>query len=151
EDLATVDILSGGRLNPGFSVGPPMNWQQVREALYPDTADAEDFSYQRVSRLLRFIAGESAASLPAAIGFEQFSSRVEPHSPGLRSRMWYGAGSLASARGAGAHGVNLLALAGVKAEEAADTGPGGFAEVQLSQIRTFRESHPAGAAARVSQ
>ena len=24
EDLATVDILSGGRLNPGVSVGPPM-------------------------------------------------------------------------------------------------------------------------------
>ncbi|HEX4831851.1 MAG TPA: LLM class flavin-dependent oxidoreductase [Trebonia sp.] len=23
EDLATVDVLSGGRLNPGFSVGPP--------------------------------------------------------------------------------------------------------------------------------
>lgn len=108
EDLATVDILSGGRLNPGFSVGPPMNWPQVREALYPDTADAEDFSYERVSRLLRFVAGEGAAQLPAAIGFEQFSSRAEPHSPGLRSRMWYGAGSLASAKWAGEQGVNLL-------------------------------------------
>src|ERR1700742_272303 len=72
EDLATVDVLSGGRLNPGVSVGPPMNWQQGREALYPDTADAEDFSYERVSRLLRLVAGEAAAPLPAAIGFEQF-------------------------------------------------------------------------------
>ena len=122
EDLATVDILSGGRLNPGFSVGPPMNWQQVREALYPDTADGEDFSYERVSRLLRFVAGETAASLPAAIGFEQFSSRVEPHSPGLRSRMWYGAGSLASAKWAGEQGVNLLTSSVVKAEEAVNTG-----------------------------
>jgi len=26
EDLSTVDILSGGRLNPGVSVGPPMQW-----------------------------------------------------------------------------------------------------------------------------
>ena len=34
EDLATVDILSGGRLNPGFSVGPPMNWDsRARGAL----------------------------------------------------------------------------------------------------------------------
>ena len=46
EDLATVDVLSGGRLNPGFSVGQPMHWDDVREALYPDTADLEDFSYR---------------------------------------------------------------------------------------------------------
>src|ERR1700722_19992792 len=78
EDLATVDILSGGRLNPGFSVGPPMNWQQVREALYPDTADAEDFSYERVSRLLRFVGGETAATPPSQEGVEQLSSRAEP-------------------------------------------------------------------------
>jgi len=45
EDLATVDILSGGRLNPGFSVGPPRHWEDVREALYPDTWEHEDFSY----------------------------------------------------------------------------------------------------------
>jgi alkanesulfonate monooxygenase SsuD/methylene tetrahydromethanopterin reductase-like flavin-dependent oxidoreductase (luciferase family) len=146
EDLATVDILSGGRLNPGFSVGPPMNWPHVREALYPDTADLEDFSYERVSRLLRFVAGETAASFSGAVGFEQFSSRVEPHSPGLRSRMWYGAASLASARWAGENGVNLLTSSVVKAEESED-----FASVQQSQIRTFRASHPAGAAARVSQ
>ena len=48
EDLATVDLLSGGRLNPGVSVGPPMRWDDVKDALYPDTADVEDFSYERV-------------------------------------------------------------------------------------------------------
>src|ERR1700729_3930996 len=83
EDLATVDILSGGRLNPGFSVGPPRNWAEVREALYPDTWRDEDFSYERVPRLLRFVAGETAAHLPSRQGFEQFSSRVQPHAPGL--------------------------------------------------------------------
>src|ERR1041385_1882372 len=41
EDLATVDLLSGGRLNPGVSVGPPMHWGQIREALYPDTGAPE--------------------------------------------------------------------------------------------------------------
>jgi alkanesulfonate monooxygenase SsuD/methylene tetrahydromethanopterin reductase-like flavin-dependent oxidoreductase (luciferase family) len=146
EDLATVDILSGGRLNPGFSVGPPRHWEAVAEALYPDTADREDFSYERVSRLLRFVAGEPAAALPEQEGFERFSPRVEPHSPGLRSRMWYGGASLASARWAGENGVNLLTSSVVKAEESSD-----FDAVQLSQIRTFRDSHPAGAAARVSQ
>src|SRR5918911_5694418 len=62
EDLATVDVLSDGRLNPGVSVGPPMHWDDVRQALYPDTADVEDFSYQRVARLRRLIAGEPASS-----------------------------------------------------------------------------------------
>src|SRR5580700_4031232 len=62
EDLATVDILSGGRLNPGVSVGVPMHFAQVRHALYPDTGDLEDFSYERVSRLLHLIDGEPAST-----------------------------------------------------------------------------------------
>src|ERR1051326_4830261 len=33
EDLATVDILSGGRVNPGVSVGPPRNYDDVKQAL----------------------------------------------------------------------------------------------------------------------
>ncbi len=91
----------------------------MREALYPDTWEHEDFSYERVSRLLRFVAGETAATLPGQEGFEQFSSRVEPHSPGLRSRMWYGGASLASAKWAGENGVNFLVSSVVKAEEVA--------------------------------
>src|SRR3984957_4918749 len=73
EDLATVDILSEGRLNPGFSVGPPMNWLQVRDALYPDTAELEDFSYERVSRLLRLGGGGPASTVQGPEGIEQFS------------------------------------------------------------------------------
>jgi alkanesulfonate monooxygenase SsuD/methylene tetrahydromethanopterin reductase-like flavin-dependent oxidoreductase (luciferase family) len=146
EDLATVDVLSGGRINPGVSVGPPMHYDDVREALYPDTSDKEDFSYERVARLLRFVDGSAAASFAGTEGFEQFSNRVEPHSPGLRSRMWYGGASLASARWAGENGMNFLTSSVVKAEEAAD-----FAAVQQSHIRAFRDSHPAGAKARVSQ
>src|SRR6187551_1898478 len=57
EDLATVDILTGGRLNPGVSVGPPMRYDEVRGSLYPDTGDVEDFSYERVERLLRLLDG----------------------------------------------------------------------------------------------
>src|SRR5690348_18392740 len=48
EDLATVDILTGGRLNPGVSVGPPMRYDEVRASLHPDTGDVEDFSHERV-------------------------------------------------------------------------------------------------------
>src|SRR5215470_10318370 len=62
EDLATVDVLSGGRINPGVSVGTPMHFDDVKEALYPDTGELEDFSYERVARLLRFVAGEPAVT-----------------------------------------------------------------------------------------
>ncbi|MBB5873653.1 alkanesulfonate monooxygenase SsuD/methylene tetrahydromethanopterin reductase-like flavin-dependent oxidoreductase (luciferase family) [Allocatelliglobosispora scoriae] len=146
EDLATVDILSGGRLNPGVSVGPPMHFDQVKDALYPDTAEAEDFSYQRVRRLLDGVRGEPVTAFRGVEGFEVFSDRVQPHSPGLSARMWYGGASLRSAQWAGENGMNFLTSSVVKAEESED-----FAEIQLSHVRAFRAAHPAGAAARVSQ
>jgi alkanesulfonate monooxygenase SsuD/methylene tetrahydromethanopterin reductase-like flavin-dependent oxidoreductase (luciferase family) len=146
EDLATVDILSGGRLNPGLSVGPPMHFDEVRPALYPDTADAEDFSYTRVERLLSFVRGERAVPAGGIEGFEVFSDRVEPHSPGLARRLWYGGAGLKSATWAGEHGMNLLTSSVVRAEESED-----FAQIQLSHVRAFRAAHPDGEAARVSQ
>nr|WP_296063773.1 LLM class flavin-dependent oxidoreductase [uncultured Actinoplanes sp.] len=146
EDLATVDILSGGRLNPGVSVGPPMHFDKVKEALYPDTAAQEDFSYRRVERLLAFVRGEIATDFSGTEGFEVFSDRIEPHAPGLSRRMWYGGASLRSAQWAGEHGMNFLTSSVVRAEEAED-----FAEIQLSHIRAFRSHHPDGDKARVSQ
>ncbi|WDZ83635.1 LLM class flavin-dependent oxidoreductase [Micromonospora cathayae] len=146
EDLATVDVLSGGRLNPGVSIGPPAHYDRVRQALYPDTADVEDFSYTRVRRLLDLIAGKPASDFAGVEGFETYSDRVQPHSPGLGARIWYGAGSLRSARWAGEQGLNLLTSNVVKAEESTD-----FAEIQAAQIRAFRAHHPDAARARVSQ
>ncbi|MFC6016954.1 LLM class flavin-dependent oxidoreductase [Plantactinospora solaniradicis] len=146
EDLATVDILSGGRLNPGVSVGPPMHYERVKEALYPDTSDVEDFSYNRVKRLLDFVRGVPASDLRGMEGFEVFSDRVQPHAQGLGRRMWYGGGSLRSAQWAGEHGMNFLTSSVVKAEESED-----FTEIQLSHIRAFRAHHPDGDRARVSQ
>jgi alkanesulfonate monooxygenase SsuD/methylene tetrahydromethanopterin reductase-like flavin-dependent oxidoreductase (luciferase family) len=70
EDLATVDILSGGRLNPGVSIGPPMHYEQVKSALYPDTDDAEDFTYERVQRLLQMVRGEPVTDFSGVEGFE---------------------------------------------------------------------------------
>ena len=103
EDLATVDVLSGGRLNPGVSVGPPMHYDQVRHALYPDTGEIEDFSYVRVRRLLDLVRGQPASDFSGVEGFEVFSDRVQPHAPGLGRRMWYGGASLRSAQWAGEH------------------------------------------------
>jgi alkanesulfonate monooxygenase SsuD/methylene tetrahydromethanopterin reductase-like flavin-dependent oxidoreductase (luciferase family) len=145
EDLATVDVLSGGRLNPGISVGPPMHWDDVRSALYPDTAEQEDFSYERVERLLRFVRGEQATTFKGPEGIvEEWSDRVEPHSPGLADRLWYGGASLRSAEWAAEHRMNFLTSSVVKAErETTD-----FAAIQAEQVTAFRERHPEG---RISQ
>ncbi|SEG54028.1 Flavin-dependent oxidoreductase, luciferase family (includes alkanesulfonate monooxygenase SsuD and methylene tetrahydromethanopterin reductase) [Actinacidiphila yanglinensis] len=157
EDLATVDVLSGGRLNPGVSVGPPMHYDQVKDVLYPDTADTEDFSHARVRRLLDHVRGERATGFRGAEGFEVFSDRVQPHSPGLGGRMWYGGASLRSARWAGENGMNFLTSSVVKAEgpPAGTEHEAGvvhdFAAIQLSHIQAFRAHHPDGARARVSQ
>jgi alkanesulfonate monooxygenase SsuD/methylene tetrahydromethanopterin reductase-like flavin-dependent oxidoreductase (luciferase family) len=146
EDLATVDILSGGRLNPGVSVNPPTGDDAVLGALYPAGAEHEDFGYGRVERLLRHIRGEAVTPFRGTRGIEVHSDRVEPHSPGLAARMWYGAGSLESAQWAGENRMNLLTSSVVKAQESED-----FQTVQLSHVRRFREHHPDGASARVSQ
>lgn len=149
EDLATVDVLSGGRLHPGVSVGPPMRWDDVREALYPDTADHEDFGTERLTRFLGAVAGEQVSAFSGTAGFEVFSERVEPHSPGLRERLWYGGGSSSSTRRAGELGMNLLSSNVVRAERAPeDTGPWDFAAVQAAQIDAYKAARPDG---RVSQ
>ncbi|MEV4561078.1 LLM class flavin-dependent oxidoreductase [Kitasatospora sp. NPDC049285] len=157
EDLATVDLLSGGRLNPGISVGPPAHLARVKDALYPDTAEAEDFGHGRARRLLDLVRGEPASDFRGTEGIEEYSDRVQPHAPGLAGRIWYGAGSLRSARWAGEHGLNLLTSNVVKDETAQDAQTvqadpeAYFAALQAAQIRAFRAAHPDGEAARVSQ
>ena len=147
EDLATVDVLSRGRLNPGVSVGPPMNLDDVRDALYPGTADAQEFGRPRAERLLGFLRGEPASPFAGTRGIEVFSDRVQPYSPGLADRVWVGAASTSSAAWAGSLGVNLLTSSVVRAEgDSTD-----FAAIQAGQIAAYRAAHPAGAAARVSQ
>jgi alkanesulfonate monooxygenase SsuD/methylene tetrahydromethanopterin reductase-like flavin-dependent oxidoreductase (luciferase family) len=146
EDLATVDILSGGRLNPGVSVGPPMHWADVARSLYPDTADQEEFGYERVERLLAFVRDERATSFRGPDGVvEEWSDRVEPHSPGLAGRMWYGGASLRSAEWAADHDMNFLTSSVVKAEE---DGSSDFAAIQAEQIWAYQSNNPQG---RVSQ
>ena len=151
EDLATVDLLAGGRINPGVSVGEPMQYDSVKHELYPDTADVEDFSYARVERFARFVAGEPVREFSGKQGVvEEFSNRVEPFSAGLRERLWYGAASSKSAEWAGSNGFNLLSSSVIFPDK--DQEPD-FALVQQSQIRAFRKAAAlAGhAGARVSQ
>jgi alkanesulfonate monooxygenase SsuD/methylene tetrahydromethanopterin reductase-like flavin-dependent oxidoreductase (luciferase family) len=151
EDLATVDVLSGGRLHPGISVGEPRNFEHFKSNLYPNSADDEDFSYERVTRLLRAIEGQTVSTFHGVQGIETFSKRVEPHSPGLRKRMWYGGASVRSAQWAGINGLNFLSSNVMKVETAEGDEVPPFAEIQRSHIEAYRAAHPDGDKARASQ
>jgi alkanesulfonate monooxygenase SsuD/methylene tetrahydromethanopterin reductase-like flavin-dependent oxidoreductase (luciferase family) len=124
-----------------------MGFDRIAPALYPDTAQQEELGYPRLERFLSYVSGDPVTDFEGTVGIETFSRRLQPHSPGLASRVWYGAGSLASARWAGEHGLNLLTSSVVKAEGSTE----GFADIQRRHIDEFRSVHPAGAQARVSQ
>ncbi|MGV9712077.1 LLM class flavin-dependent oxidoreductase [Gordonia sp. NPDC003424] len=147
EDLATVDLLSGGRVNPGVSVGTPMHYDNYKMALYPETHDLEDFSKNRVTRLLDCLRGEPLSDFEGTIGIEVFSRRVQPQSPGLASRVWYG-GGLASAIWAAENRLNYLTSSVVTIEGTASRD---FATIQAEHIDAYRAHHPDPESARVSQ
>lgn len=152
EDLATVDVLSNGRINPGVSVGPPMNYESFKHALYPETYDLEDFSKKRVERLLGYLRGEPVSDFEGTRGIEQYSRQVQPHAPGLADRVWYG-GGMESAKWAGEQRLNYLtsSVTSADADGYDGTAPEHFALIQAAQIDAFRAHHPLGAKARVSQ
>jgi alkanesulfonate monooxygenase SsuD/methylene tetrahydromethanopterin reductase-like flavin-dependent oxidoreductase (luciferase family) len=147
EDLATVDILSGGRVNPGVSVGTPMLYEHYKTKLYPETHELEDFSKDRVLRLLECLRGEPVSDFEGKVGIEDFSRHVQPHAAGLASRVWYG-GGLSSAIWAGQQGINYLTSSVVTTE---GTESRDFATIQGENIDAFLAHHPAPERARVSQ
>ncbi len=148
EDMATVDLLTGGRLNPGVSVGTPFRYDGWKDALYPDTAENEDFSKRRVSRLIGNIRGDEVGDFPVIGNTEAYANVVQPHSPGLVNRLWYVSGSRASTRWTAENGLNLLTSSVISAEVSDD-----FDVNQRAQIDLYRERYTAvlGGTPRISQ
>lgn len=135
EDLATADVLSRGRLNVGVSTGRPAFAALITELV--DAAPGADYGHGRAERLRRAILGAPLTSEPLA-GNAAGSQipRVRPHAAGLADRLWYGGGSLASARWAGAAGWQFLTGNIVTGE-----GTDDFLTAQAALIRAF---HAAG-------
>src|SRR6185312_4205981 len=113
EEAASVDLLSGGRLALGVSRGSPETVVRGYEAFgYTGSEDPRgaDIAREHFSLFLRAIEGEGLAERDAQSPFGGGAGmqRIEPHSPGLRSRVWWGAGNRDSAEWAGRTGVNLM-------------------------------------------
>lgn len=144
EDLATVDVLSRGRLNVGLSAGPPQHLELLGPLVFDGDHRDIDFSYERILRLARYLRAEPLGE-PIAMPGAQVVPRLQPFADGLVGRLWYGGGSLRSAEWAGRNGFNLL-VGNVTSGEETDS----FAEAQLSQLRIFRKSLPSGASPRIA-
>lgn len=134
EDMATVDVLSRGRLNVGVSVGPPSFANVLGDLI--DPVEGLDFSHKRAERLARALSGtplSSEAVAGNAAGAQV--PRLHPQAQGLTERLWYGGGSLRSAAWAGGAGFHLLTGNIISGEETDN-----FLVAQQRLIHRFRNS-----------
>jgi alkanesulfonate monooxygenase SsuD/methylene tetrahydromethanopterin reductase-like flavin-dependent oxidoreductase (luciferase family) len=133
EEAAVADLLAGGRLQLGVSRGSPEPAYRGAEAL-GYSVDPDD-AREKTARFRAAIAG--AGVVPADAGGRPGSSllAVQPQSPGLSDRIWWGSGTRETAVWAGEHGMNLMSSTLLL--EDTDVP---FDELQAEQIALFREA-----------
>jgi alkanesulfonate monooxygenase SsuD/methylene tetrahydromethanopterin reductase-like flavin-dependent oxidoreductase (luciferase family) len=135
EDLATADVLSGGRLAVGLSAGTPPHAELLGEHVFDGDWRSYDLGHGRIERLKHHLSGAYLGDEETVIhspGNVQ-RPRLQPHSPGLDSRLWYGGGSSRSIRWAAGHGLHLLTGNVISGE-----GTDDFVTAQVNLIRLHR-------------
>ena len=141
EDAGAADLLAGGRLQLGISRGSPEQvidgWRYFGYRPAEDQTDA-DMARTHTQVLLDVLTGEGFAEPSPHPMFANPPGllRVEPHSPGLRDRIWWGAGSDKTAAWAATLGVNLMSSTLVEDDASGDP----FHVVQARHIDAFREA-----------
>lgn len=112
EAAATTDLAIGGRLWLGVSRGSPeLALDGPGEFGYPLPAGVSpsDDAHARIARYRAAIAGEGVAAPNSRAGVPAGRKlTLQPQSPGLSDRLWYGAGSIPSAVTAAQLGMHLM-------------------------------------------
>ncbi len=139
EDAGSADLISGGRLQLGISRGSP---EQVIEGYkyfgyHPSEGDHATMAREHTDVFLRMLEGEGFAEPNPRPMFPNPPGllRLEPHSAGLRDRIWWGAATRATAEWTAEQGMNLMSSTLLTE----DTGVP-FHQLQAEQIDRFRSA-----------
>jgi alkanesulfonate monooxygenase SsuD/methylene tetrahydromethanopterin reductase-like flavin-dependent oxidoreductase (luciferase family) len=140
EDAGAADLIAGGRLQLGISRGSPEQvidgWRYFGYAPPEGQSDA-DMARRHAEVFLQLLDGKGFAQPNPRPMFPNPPGllRLEPHSEGLRQRIWWGAATNATAEWAARLGMNLQSST-LKFDEGGEP----FHVQQAAQIRAFREA-----------
>ncbi len=138
EDAGAADLIAGGRLQLGISRGSPEQvidgWRYFGYAPPEGESDA-DMARRHAEVFLEVLKGQGFAKPNPRPMFPNPTGllRLEPHSEGLRERIWWGAGTNATAEWAAKLGMNLQSST-LKIDESGKP----FHVQQAEQIRLYR-------------
>jgi alkanesulfonate monooxygenase SsuD/methylene tetrahydromethanopterin reductase-like flavin-dependent oxidoreductase (luciferase family) len=148
ELAAQADLIARGRLQLGISRGSPETVVEGYRAFGFDPADGEtdaDMARRHTERFRAAIAGEGlAAGNPRMVGTAALQP-IQPQAPGLGDRIWWGAGTRATAVWTAEQGMNLMSSTLLTE----DTGVP-FDELQAEQIAMYHEAWAQDRVPRVS-
>lgn len=140
ENAGAADLISGGRLQLGISRGSPEQVIDGWRYFGYEPAEGEDDATMGRRNAMEFLDKLKGVGFARPNPSPMFPNppgllRLEPHSEGLRERIWWGAGSNATAVWAAEHGMNLQSST-LKDDENGKP----FHVQQAEQIRAYKEA-----------